>query len=232
MNILQDDDFLKDNMMGPNAVKMLRELLHGLDFSGVSRILDLGCGKGLTSIHLAETFPAAVFAMDLWIPASENYGRFRSFGLDGRIVPLHADALDPPFAEGYFDAAVSVDAYHYFGRDPDYLDSHLAPLVKEGGLIALAFPGMKEDLSTLPAEMARSWTAEDIATMPSIAWWTALFSQSKRAKLLSISEMGCFDEAWRDWLECDNPYAVNDRRAMEAGAGKYMNLIAAILRRV
>lgn len=232
MSILQNDEFLLKNMMGPNAVTMVDELTRDLPLGGAKRILDLGCGTGLTSIRLAERFPACIFALDLWIPAAENYERLRALGLDERIIPLHGDATDPPFADGYFDAVVSVDAYHYFGRDPDYLDTHLAPLVKPGGLLALAFPGTKWDLETLPPEMALSWTAEDIATLPSLAWWTRLFSQAKRAKLLSITEMACFDEAWRDWLKSDNPYAVHDRPAMEAGAGKYMNLIAAVLERV
>jgi hypothetical protein len=43
--------------------------------------------------------------------------------------------------------------------------------------------------------------------------------------------MESFDECWNDWLVCDNEYAVNDRKAMNAGAGKYMNFIAMILRR-
>ncbi len=36
---------------------------------------------------------------------------------------------------------------------------------------------------------------------------------------------------WNDWLASDNPYAVGDRKTMEAGGGKYMNFIAIILRR-
>ena len=34
------------------------------------------------------------------------------------------------------------------------------------------------------------------------------------------------EEAWQDWLECDEEHAINDRASMNAGAGKYMNLIA------
>ena len=44
-------------------------------------------------------------------------------------------------------------------------------------------------------------------------------------------EIDSFDECWADVLACDNPYAVGDRRAMEAGAGKYMNFISAVCRR-
>ena len=39
------------------------------------------------------------------------------------------------------------------------------------------------------------------------------------------------EEVWQDWLEQDNPYAVGDRKSMEAGAGKYLNFIKIILRK-
>ena len=35
------------------------------------KILDLGCGKGLTSIFLAKEFGVQVYATDLWITAAE-----------------------------------------------------------------------------------------------------------------------------------------------------------------
>ena len=29
--------------------------------------------------------------------------------------------------------------------------------------------------------------------------------------------MACYEQAWAEWLACDNPYAIGDRAAMEAG---------------
>ena len=39
------------------------------------------------------------------------------------------------------------------------------------------------------------------------------------------------DEAWADWLKQNNEYAVGDRKAMEAGGGKYLNSIAIVMRK-
>ncbi|WP_100487090.1 SAM-dependent methyltransferase [Sporolactobacillus pectinivorans] len=227
-----DAEYLKQNMMGPNSVKMLAELVQGLKLENATRILDLGCGRGLTSMYLADNFPAPIFAMDLWISASENNKRFQELGMENKVIPIHADATCPPFADEYFDAVVSVDSYHYFGRDEQYLDCHLAPLVKKGGVIALCFPGLKKELSMVPKEMSLSWTSEDIDTWHSCTWWKEMLSHSKMIEIVSISEMNCFEECWKDWLSSDNPYAVSDRRAMEAGAGKYMNFISVVCRRV
>lgn len=221
-----DPQFVSENLMGPNALKMVEELTADLDFRPGMRVLDLGCGKGLTSIFLAQEYGVQVFAVDLWITATENYERFQKLGFEEQIIPLHADAHDLPFAENYFDAVVSVDAYYYFGRTVDYMDLKLAPLIKEGGQIALAFPGFKKDIHAhLPACFFLSWTAEDLETFHSCDWWRDLLKQSKSIDLKRVEEMACFEECWQDWLLCDNEYAVNDRTSMAAGAGTYMNLI-------
>lgn len=68
--------------------------------------------------------------------------------------------------------------------------------------------------------------------MHSVGWWRSLLCASAKARLISIGEMACFEESWNDWLSCDNPYAVGDRKAMDAGAGKHMNLIAAVCQRI
>ena len=55
-----DTAFLKENMMGPNAIKIIEELLESLKLEEGMRVLDLGCGKGLTSIFLAKEYGVTV----------------------------------------------------------------------------------------------------------------------------------------------------------------------------
>ena len=227
--IKYDNQFLLDNMMGPNAMKILEEMTAGLALKKGMRVLDLGCGKGLTSIFLAKEYGVQVFAHDLWVGATENYERFKSFNLDNLIIPIHGDANDMPYADQYFDAVISVDSYEYFGESESYMDEKLAPLVKKGGIIAIAVPGVKKELhGVLPLEMSYSWTAKDLGTFHSCDWWRKLLSKSPKIEIESVSEMQGFDEFWDDWLLCDNEYAVSDRPAMEAGAGKYMNFVQII----
>lgn len=137
-----------------------------------------------------------------------------------------------PFAEEFFDSIVSIDSYHYFGLDKTYLDKCLLPFVKHGGYILIVVPGLKKDIhDDIPSEMLLSWTEEDIATMHDVEYWTDILKASDGIEIISVSEMENFDECWDDWLSCDNEYALGDRKAMNAGAGKYMNFIAMILRR-
>jgi len=224
-----DRQFLLDNMMGPNAMKILEELMQlpwMLELKPDMRVLDLGCGRGLTSIFLAREFGVQVFATDLWITASENFARFKEAGLDNKIIPIHADVADLPYADEYFDAIISIDAYHYFGRDEGFVDKKMAPLLKKGGKLAIAVPGLVKDIhDDIPPEMLLSWDAEDIETLHSPEWWRALLSKSEQMDLLAVGELECYWECWNDWLQCDNEYAVSDRKAMEGGAGKYMDLV-------
>ena len=93
-----DTDFVKENMMGPNPMKILEEIAESLKFEKGMRVLDLGCGRALTSIFLAKEYDVTVFATDLWISATDNYERIRSTGLEDKIIPIHAEAHDLPFA--------------------------------------------------------------------------------------------------------------------------------------
>ena len=227
-----DAALVAENLMGPSSLKMIEELTDGLDLRPGMKVLDLGCGKGLTSIFLAREFGVTVYATDLWIGATENFERFERLGLSDLIIPIHADALALPFADHYFDALVSVDAYYYFGMDDALMDEKIAPLVKPEGLLAIAFPGFKKDIhGALPPEFLLSWKPEDLDCFQTCGWWENLLKKSQKIEIDSITEMNCFDDAWRDWLESDISYAINDRKAMNAGAGNYMNLIAILAHR-
>lgn len=48
---------------------------------------------------------------------------------------------------------------------------------------------------------------------------------ASQTQIVDIREMESNEEVWADWLKQDNEYAINDRKSMEAGAGKYLNFI-------
>ena len=74
--------------MGPNALWLMEALAEVLPIEPGMRVLDLGCGRAMTSIFLAKEFGAEVWATDLWIDASANQatdprgGRRESRGAD------------------------------------------------------------------------------------------------------------------------------------------------------
>lgn len=104
--------------------------------------------------------------------------------------------------------------------------------MKSGGYIYIAIPGMRKDChDCLPEELLLSWTPQQLEYMHDTAYWSGLIGKCKGAEILSIAEMESNEEVWADWLRQDNEYAVGDRKAMEAGGGKYLNFIAIVLRK-
>lgn len=224
-NDLFDDLFIKQNMMGPSAIRIIEEISKEIMITKGMRVLDLGCGKGLSSIYLAKNYDITLYATDLWISATENYERFKAVMLDQKIVPIHADARNLPFANGYFDLVISIDAYHYFGCEEGYLSTYLAPLIKRNGEIVIAVPGLKREFTNgVPEELKPFWQ-EDM-NLHSCTWWENLWKKEKIVKITKCHELHCFKEAWDDWLSCDNDYARRDREMMKAENGNYFNIVA------
>ena len=156
-----------ENEMGPNALWLTEALCEVMDLKPGMRVLDLGCGKAISSIFLAKEFGVQVWATDLWIPASENWTRIREAGMEDSVFPIHAEARALPYADEFFDAIVSMDAYHYFGTDVHYLDFHLLKLLKTGGQIGIVSPASPQEpehpIDLQPSKVWYWWNSVD--------WW-------------------------------------------------------------
>ena len=222
-------EFLNATMMGPNALRVAEELASHLNIKENMKVLDLGCGCGLSSLLLARKYGASVFAADLWISPTENFVRFQSLGIDEKVIPISVDATKGlSFANGYFDLLFSVDAYHYFGDTPEMLPS-LIPFVKKGGYIAVAVPGIKYEFEgNVPDEMKSFWIDEVDRTIHSLDWWKNLWGMEKGIEIVDSREMVCCKQAWDEWLTSSHPVAVQDIEMMKAEGGKYFNLIQLI----
>ncbi|MGL6196523.1 MAG: SAM-dependent methyltransferase [Thermoguttaceae bacterium] len=222
-------DFLRSTMMGPNALRVTEELVSRLNISEKMRILDLGCGNGLSTFLLAKKYGASVFAADLWISPTENYERFQSLTIDDKACPVFADATKGlPFANRYFDCLISVDAYHYFGYTEEMLPS-LTPFVKQGGHIAVAIPGLKHEFGKdVPEEMRPFWCSEMETSFHSLDWWKNLWQRTECIEIIECCEMVSNKQAWDEWLAGYHPMIVEDIKMIEAEGGRYFNLIQLI----
>lgn len=224
---------LMAKIMGPNPVKLEEELLLNHNIPSKAVVCDLGSGQGLTSVFLAKEYGFTVYAADLWSEPEENRAFFHRMGMtDEQLIPVKADAENLKFEKEFFDAVVTTDSYNYFGRNSKYLDEKLLPFVKSGGYIYIAIPGLKKDChDNLPEELLLSWTPEQLDYMHDVNYWRTMAEQSKSADLVEIKEMESNEEVWADWLKQDNEYAIGDRRAIDAGGGKYLNFIKIVLRK-
>ena len=67
--------------------------------------------------------------------------------------------------------------------------------------------------------------------MHDVAYWRDMVGKSRHAEVIEVCEMESNEEVWADWLRQENEYAIGDRKAMEAGGGKYLNFIKIVLRK-
>src|SRR5690606_25343871 len=124
------------------------------------RVLDLGCGRAISSVFLAKEFGVQVWAYDLWIKATDNWNRIKQQGLGNKIYPIHGDARNMPFAEGFFDAIISVDSYIYFGTDDLFLN-YLQQFLVPGGTLAIVMPGLIKDFEDGVPEHLKDFWGQD-----------------------------------------------------------------------
>jgi len=187
-----------ENSMGPNVLWMTEYVTQAVTLEPGMRVLDLGCGRAASSIFLAREFGVQVWAADLWIDASDNLRRIEDAGLQAQIFPIHTEAHALPFAEEFFDAIVSVDAYHYFGTDDLYL-GYLARFVKPGGQIGIAVPGLTEEIgSVIPEELVAHWYW-DFASFHSAGWWQTHWERTGLMEGVNSELLPGGGELWLRW---------------------------------
>ena len=227
--------FTKDCLMGPNSFRLLDELLRRAPFDvRWDRTLDLGCGMALTSVFLAnETSAKSVYAFDLWVDATDNLKRIRDLSLEDRIIPIHGDALDMPFARDWFDTVVSVDSYHYFGCKEGIFSGRILPFVRQGGCVMIAVPGLRREPEGALGALFSEWAEGDDALLFHTAdWWRSLLEEECGDRCdVAVKEGECFDAAWRDWFESGHEYGVRDRAYLEKGLDQVLNFVMICIRR-
>lgn len=173
-----DPEFVAENQMGPSSLWLTEWLCEKIEIDENTRILDLGCGRAMSSIFLAREYGALVFATDLWIDPSENLKRIKEFGLENKVFPIKAEAHSLPFAKNSFDVIIAVDSYGYFGTDELYL-SYITSFLKPGGIIATALPGLTKEFDNFkvpdhllqPQENGNVFWEPDCFTFHSKEWW-------------------------------------------------------------
>ncbi len=206
---------------GANCLWLTEWLTSALDLQPGMNVLDLGCGRAASSIFLAHEYGVTVWATDLWFSPSENLQRVCDAGVAERVYPIHSDARALPFAAGFFDAVVSIDAFAYFGTDDHYL-SYLARFVKPGGIIAIAMAGfVKEIESEVPSHLAEWLGAEpSLRSMHSPLWWRRHW---ERTGIVDVELADSLADGWKFWLEWHQTVAPDnwlEIRTIEADAGR------------
>ena len=229
-----DVEWLYGNEMGPCSVWLAEYLVEGMELTPGMRVLDLGCGKAMSSIFLAAEFGVDVWATDLWIPASENWVRIVDAGAGDHVFPIWAEAHALPYAHGFFDAVVSMDAYHYFGTDEMYL-SYVTRFLRPGGQIGIVVPGVAAEWTDADRRKLEQYWEPYLFTHHSAAWWAALWKRSESVEVQVADRMPRGHDVWLHWDRTLKQAGVLQRNGdvelLEADGGN-LTFVRAVARRM
>ena len=237
-----DPEWVLANEMGPNALWLAESLCQEMNLKPGMRVLDMGCGKAMSSIFLAKELGVQVWANDLWISAADNWKRIREAGVEDRVFPIHAEAHALPYADEFFDAIVSLDSYHYYGTDDLYF-RYFMRFLKRGGQIGIVVPGlMREFEGTVPDYLTRQtpsggrfWDPAECFSFHTVEWWRRHWEQTG---LTAVERADSIPEGWRHWLQFEKAkVAAGTNRhddevpALEADQGRYLGFVRMVARR-
>ena len=216
-----DLNWMKDHEMGPNSVWLTEFLTEGMDLRPGMRVLDLGCGKAMSSIFLAKEFQVQVWACDLWISPSENYQNANSQKVSNLVYPIYAEAHQLPFAKDFFDAIVSVDTYHYFGTD-DYYLPYLMQFLRKDGILGMVSPGLKQEIKKVPSTLEKFWEPQ-FYCFHTVDWWK---NHWQKTGLVNILTADILRNGWKIWYQWEKELMKTHARQIEK-RGNDINMLEA-----
>ena len=231
--------WMLDNVMGPNPVWLAEAIAPSLALTPGMRVLDLGCGRAIV-VDLPRR-------------------RVRRPGLGGRPVDRGGRAISrasvPPAARttssrctprrtrfrspsGYFDAIVSLDAYHYFGTDDLYV-GYREPLPATRGAARHRVSG--PDAGDRGAARSACVRSGNGSSAPSTAP-TGGGGTGRRRGSLAVEMADMIPEGWRHWLTWSDVCATvgtglpgaaaREAEMLRADAGRLLGLVRIVGRRL
>jgi ubiquinone/menaquinone biosynthesis C-methylase UbiE len=236
-----DPGWTMDHQMGPNALWLTEWLSEVMELTPGMRVLDLGCGKAMSSVFLAREFGVRVWAADLWISPDPNWRRALEAGVADLVYPNKAEAHALPFPRGFFDAVVSVDAYQYFGTDELYVD-YLSRFVRPGGVLGVVVVGLMREMGAAPpahlteaqSNGAVFWE-NSCRCFKTREFWRGLWEGSATVAEVAVDAQ---PDGWRHWRDFELALEATGKsvfpscaEALDRDRGEYLGFLRLTARR-
>lgn len=219
-----DIKWVIENEMGPSSLWLTEYLIETLNIKSGMRILDLGCGKAMSSIFLANEYDVQIIAADLWINATENMKRIKEENGAKNIFPLNVEAHNLPFADECFDIIVSIDSYQYYGTNELYLD-YILKYLRQGGQIGVVIPAVKKEIGNALQKKLEPYWEPDMYCFHTVEWWKNLWGHCGK---LNIETAEIMPNGYENWLLWDKTlkeagvlHRSGDVELLEASGGNF-----------
>ncbi len=197
----RDEIYGNGDNMAPGGLRLTARMARSMNLTEGDIVLDIGCGRGDSSIFLARRFGAIVVCFDRWISSTFLCQKIATKGYRHAVFPLDLDAAeDLPFPDDYFDAVFCMQALHTFGASSDVL-RRLIRHLKPGGRFVVGGSCFNEEMpdGALPEIYQRTddWDAE-YGNYHSPPWWKAAFEATRLAEAVACDELPDGLIMWED----------------------------------
>ena len=233
-----DPMWILQNAMGPHPLWQMEFLAESFDLRPGMRVLDLACGKGMTSVFLAREFGVQVYAVDLWEPPDEKWANAKAHGVEHLVTPIYADARNLPFAPGFFDAIICINSYMYFGQDEAYLENILK-FLRPGGQLGMTLTSYVKDITDGIPDYILKFLGDELWTWKTLSWWKELWEKDGLVSIDTADTLpnGC--ALWLRYDEVNNAFGPRSRFPdetdifrMDLANGEYMGFLRLVATKV
>ena len=194
-----DEIYDGGSWMAPGGLLLANLMAEQLCLKAGERVLDLGCGRGQSSVFLAAEYGAQVVSVDLWVGPAERRRRAVEASVGSQITPLQGDigrGLPAEFEN--FDAIFCMQSFHCFGTKVAVL-RYLTSLLKPGGRICFAQGCFQQEPDGWPAVFTETdgWHVE-YGNYHSPDWWRDHVESSGTLEVGVCKEVLDGDILWED----------------------------------
>lgn len=161
------------------------------DLPPAPEVLDLGCGVGGQTLHLADLMPGSIVALDNHAPSIERLrATVASRGLADRIRPGVGNMAEPGLPPASFDLVWSEGALYNIGIEKALRVCRV--LLRPGGYLAFTDAVWRRD--DPPPEVEASFRAD----YPTMGRTPDVLAAIERSDLSLVAHFTLPEEAWWD----------------------------------
>ena len=181
-------------------------------------VLDLGCGVGGQTLHLAELTSGSIVALDSHAPSIERLrATVAARGLAERIRPVVGDMASPGLPSASFDLVWSEGALYNIGIENALRICH--GLLRPGGYLAFTDAVWRKE--NPPPEVKASFELD----YPAMARVSDILAVIERAGFALLGHFSLPDEAWWDDFYTPMQQHIEDLRSRYADDGKALAVL-------
>jgi len=169
-------------------------------------VLDLGCGAGGQTLHLADLTSGSIVALDNHAPSIERLrATVAENGLAARIHPIVGDMAEPGLAPASFDLVWSEGSFYNIGVEEALRVCRV--LLRPAGYLAFTDAVWRRD--DPPPEVKASFEAD----YPAMGRVPDVLAAIERAGFSLIGHFTLPDEAWWEGFYAPMEIRIEDLRA-------------------